>query len=76
METKWDLNVIKDPFNNPIDVEDIGKIYIPKFFSKDKRIWHWFGSVGHALMLYNYARASWFGSQWGLHSDLTLFGVI
>ena len=33
------LNILKDLLNNPIDVEHIGKIYIPKCFSKDKRIW-------------------------------------
>ena len=137
------LNVLKVLFNKPIDVEHIGKIYIPKCYRKDKRIWpyskngqpttksacrviyirnesnpnpivNWKAlwrlplpqrvlmfswkclenpipvkaiiksknnstddkcpicekedSVGHALMLCDYARASWFGSQWGLHS--------
>lgn len=26
--------------------------------------------IEHALMLYNYAKATWFGSHWGLQSDL------
>lgn len=29
------LNVLKDLFNNLIDVKDIDKIYISKWFSKD-----------------------------------------
>lgn len=27
-------------------------------------------SAGHAPMLCNYARATWFGSQWALQSDM------
>ena len=34
-EKNWDINIIKAFFNNPNDVEDICKIYIPKCTGKD-----------------------------------------
>ena len=35
-EKNWDINVFKSILNNPIDVENIGKFYIPKFLGKVK----------------------------------------
>ena len=37
----WDINVLKSIFNNLINVENIGKSYIPKFLGKDERVWHY-----------------------------------
>ena len=34
----WDTNALKEYFNNPIDIEDIGKIYIYRSFTKDERV--------------------------------------
>lgn len=36
---KWDVNLIKNHFDNPMDVEDRCKIYIPRNPQENKRIW-------------------------------------
>lgn len=32
------MNVLKVLFDNPIDIEDIGKIYIPRFIVRDANL--------------------------------------
>ena len=46
LNKEWNINVLKDLFNNPIDIEDIFKIYIPKSIGKDEKVWP-FSKSGH-----------------------------
>ena len=39
LKKEWDINVLKNFFNNPIDIEDICKMHIPKHTGKDEKIW-------------------------------------
>ena len=35
----WDTNACKDYFDNPIDIENIGKIYLSRSLSNDEKVW-------------------------------------
>lgn len=38
VDKNWDVNVLKDLFDNPIDSENIWEIYIPRFIGRDERV--------------------------------------
>ena len=39
LNKEWAINVLENIFKNPIVIEDICKMYIPKFTSKDEKVW-------------------------------------
>lgn len=39
IDKRWDEHVIKGNFNNPTELRDICKIYIPVGSENDKRVW-------------------------------------